>query len=315
MITTFLSALPRRLLALLAVPVWLAACGGGTSQVEAFAPSRLITLGDELSAFTADGRKYTVNGFAADGVTRDCTALPLWTQVVASIYGFGFAECPVGTGEQKAVSRATAGARVSDLQTQVAQQVAAGGFNSRDLVTVLVGTNDVRELYAQSLAPTLVSEADLTQLARTRGEAIAAQVNAMVALGAKVIVATVPDLGLSPYGIAQEAASPGAAGLLTRLTAALNGRIRAGILNDGRFVGLVLADELVQTAALAPGVYSLTDAKSVACAVALPDCSTQTLVTGATAETWLWADDTWFGAGGHLRLGQVAEARARNNPF
>ncbi|MGI9153921.1 MAG: hypothetical protein ACR2IY_08615, partial [Rubrivivax sp.] len=55
----------------------LASCGGGTSQVETFAPLRLITLGDEMSAFTADGRKYAVNALAADGTTPDCKTLPL----------------------------------------------------------------------------------------------------------------------------------------------------------------------------------------------------------------------------------------------
>ena len=62
----------------------LASCGGGTSQVEAFVPLRLITFGDEMSAFTADGKKYAVNGFAADGTTPDCKALPIWTQVLAN---------------------------------------------------------------------------------------------------------------------------------------------------------------------------------------------------------------------------------------
>ncbi len=290
----------------------LASCGGGTSQVEAFVPLRLITFGDEASAFTADGRKYAVNGFAADGVTPDCNALPIWTQVVASSYSFGFAECPVGTGEQKAIARAKAGARVADLKAQVQAQVAAGGFASKDLVTVMIGINDIRDLYQQSLAPSAPSKDALLAAARERGVEVARQVNAMVDLGAKVIVATIPDMGLSPWGIAQ--GTDGAA-FLKELTAALNGRIRVNILNDGRFVGLVLGDELSQTAARLPAAYSLTNASTAACAVAPPACTTATLTTGATADGWLWADTTWLASGGHRQLGALAQARARLNPF
>jgi phospholipase/lecithinase/hemolysin len=290
----------------------LASCGGGTSQVEAFVPLRLMTMGDDMSAFTAEGKKYAVNGFAAGGTTPDCKALPIWTQVVANAYGFGFAECPVGTGEQKALSRAFAGARVADLKTQVQAQVAAGGFADKDLVTVMIGTHDVRDLYLQSKTTGAPSKDALLEAAKDRGIEIARQVNALVDLGAKVIVATIPDVGLSPWGIAQGAEG---AALLKELTAALNGRIRVNILNDGRFVGLVLGDELSQTAARVPAAYSLTDAATAACTVAPPACTTATLVANATADTWFWADSTWLSAGGHRQLGALTEARARLNPF
>jgi phospholipase/lecithinase/hemolysin len=290
----------------------LASCGGGTSQVEAFVPLRLITFGDEMSAFTADGKKYAVNGLAADGTTPDCKALPIWTQVVANVYGFGFAECPVGTGEQKAIARAKPGARAADLKTQVQAQVSAGGFADKDLVTVMIGTNDIRDLYEQSRAASAPSKDALLEAARQRGVEIATQVNALVDRGAKVIVVTIPDVGLSPWGLAQGATG---ASLLTELTAALNGRIRVNILNDGRFVGLVLGDEFSQTAARVPVAYSLTNATAAACAVAPPACTSATLASGATADGWLWADSTWLATGGHRQLGALAEARARLNPF
>jgi outer membrane lipase/esterase len=302
---------------LVAASAWLLqSCGGGTSQIEAFKPSRVIAFGDETSAITADGRKYAVNGFAADGSTRDCTTLPLWTQVVARAYEYGFPECPVGTGTQAGLSRAAVGARAAELVQQVDAQVAAGGFTNKDLVLVLVGLHDILELYGNY--PTQ-SEAELTSQARERGERVAAQVNRMADLGAKVIVATTPDVGVSPYGSAQKAANTDTdrAALLSRLTAAFNGRVRVNILNDGRFVGLVLADEMTQLAARAPGLYSLSNATAAACKAdaLLPDCSTATLIDGATAAGYMWADGQRLGAGGHARLGALAESRARNNPF
>jgi len=287
----------------------LASCGGGTSQITPFKPPRVLAFGDELSAFTSDGRKYAVNGLASDGTTRDCTLQPLWIQDVATLYGFGFAQCPVGTGEQKGISRAAAGARAAEVVQQVDAQVAAGGFLEEDLVLILAGANDVLQLYAQFPGRT---RDDLIAQARASGEAVARQVNRMAGLGARVIVSTIPDMGLTPYGIAQGTEG---AKLLSDLSAALNGRIRVNILNDGRYVGLVLADEFVQTAARAPGYFSLSSATVAACKTALPDCTSGTLVDGATADTYLWADDRWMSRGGHRQLGALAGARATLNPF
>jgi outer membrane lipase/esterase len=299
-----LGALQR--VAALGLACVLVACGGGTSQVESFTPSRLIAFGDEASAFEADGRKHAVNGLASGTTNRDCRALPIWTQVVADGYGFGFAECPVGSGTQKAVSRAAVGATVASIAAQVAAQADLG---SGDLVTVLAGVNDVKALYAQKATRT---QAELQADARSRGVTLGQQVNAITARGARVLMATVPDLGLSPFGVSQ--GTSGAA-LLTALGNALNEGLRVTMVNDGRKIGLVLGDELVQSAVANPSNFGLANAATAACSTALPDCTTATLVAGADASTWLWADATWFAHGGHKQLGSLALTRARNNPF
>lgn len=291
--------------------VLLASCGGGTTQVEPFVPSRYIAFGDELSAFEPDGRKYTVNAFNAAATAYDCTLNPLWIQTVASIYGFQFAQCPVGTADAKAVSRAAPNARAAELKLQIDAQEQLG-FTATDLVTVLVGTNDVKEIYEARGSST---EDALLALARERGVAIALQVNRLVNLGAKVIISTTPDVGLTPYAVSKGATD---AALLSRLSAAMNGRIRVNILNDGRFVGLVLADELVQTAVRFPSAYGLADGVGVttaACSVALPNCDSKTLVVGANVDGWLWADELRLGLVAHRQLGSLAAARAQNNPF
>jgi phospholipase/lecithinase/hemolysin len=240
----------------------------------------------------------------------------VWVQVVASTYGYGFPECPVGTGDQKAFSRAAAGARVADVVAQIDAVVAAGGFRDKDLVLIMAGMNDILELYGRYPRE---SRETLLAAARARGITVGLQVDRMVALGAKVIVSTVPDLGLSPFARAEDAAFPkgGRSQLLADLTAELNGRIRVTIINDGRFVGLVLADEFVQTAVASPGSYSLSNARDEACLAAVPppDCSTLTLKAGANAETWLWADGYRLSTAGHRQIGGQAEVRARNNPF
>lgn len=289
----------------------LASCGGGTTQVEPFVPDRYIAFGDELSAFEPDGRKYGVNAFNTAATAYDCTLNPLWIQTVASLYGFGFAQCPTAAGNTTAVSRAAPNARVAELTLQVDAQAAAG-ITGKDLATVLVGTHDVREIYESRGT---AAESTLIAQARERGVLIAGQVNRLVSLGAKVVVSTAPDMGLTPYGVAKGASD---AALLSRLSAALNGGIRVEILQDGRFVGLVLADEFVQTAVRYPYIYGLGDGEAVtkgACSVALPDCNSTTLVTGANAETWLWADGLRLGNLAHRQLGGQAATRAQNNPF
>jgi outer membrane lipase/esterase len=295
---------------------FLVACGGGTSQVESFNPSRLIAFGDEASAFEADGRKHAVNGLASGTTNRDCLALPIWTQVVASGYGFGFAECPVGSGTQKAVSRAQAGATVASIAAQVAAQADLGG---RDLVTVLVGVNDVKALYNESLLPGSRSRDQLLAEAKARGVTLGNSLKSISDRGARVIVSTIPDLGLSPFGRAQTTAS---AGFLTALSAEFNRGLRVNLPGqsdnggDGRKVALVFADLLSQQASTNPDTYSLDNPSGAVCSGAtLPNCTTATLVAGANPSRWLWADDTWFADGGHRQLGSDALARARNNPF
>jgi len=303
----------------------LAACGGGTAQVEPFVAERVFAFGDENSHLTPEGRKYSVNALTTPGGTvLDCQANALWVQVVAGLYGFSFAECPPAGGgaEFRALMRATPGARVADVAAQVEAQAAAGGFRPRDLALLMVGANDIVALYAQYPAR---PEAELIQQAEALGRAAAAAVNRIVALGGRVIVANVPDLGLSPLAKAQEAEFPnsGRAALLSRLTSGFNDQLGVSVLLDGRFVGLVQTDLVSRAIARAPFFYGLSNASDAICTVALPDCTTATVVTIGSGETavpagagqFFWADATRLSYGGHLQLANLALDRARRNPF
>lgn len=302
-------------LAVLAAAALVAACGGGTSQSVAFAPEQYVAFGDEASAIRADGRRYTVNPVNLLGGAIDCAAEPIWTQAVAKQFSFVFKECnPDAATVFKAQMRAAPGAKAADLAGQIDAQLAAGGFSARSLTTVLVGANDVLELYARYPQQ---SEEQITAELRARGERIAEQVNRLVGLGARVIVSTVPDVGLSPYALQQKAAFTDVdrSALISRLVAALNGRIRVNILNDGRFVGLVLGDEAVQTIAKVPSAFSVTDATTAVCTTPVPDCTSQTLVASGSSAAWLWADDRNLAYAGQARLGVLAVSRAVGNPF
>lgn len=301
----------RGVLAASAAGLLLAACGGGTSQVDPFVPDRYIAFGDEASAFTSDGRKWSVNSYNSAGTALDCTLYPLWIQAVAALHSLHFAQCPAGTTDTKAETVAVAGATVAGLKAQIDARVPAP-FTEKVLATVLVGMHDVKQIYENRGTKT---DAELIDEARQRGVDLALQVNRLVGLGAKVIVATAPDVGLTPWALSKGATD---AALLTNLTLALNGRLRVNMLNDGRYVGLVLLDEQTQTAVRYPSLFGITDGngvKTAACTVALPDCTPLTVASGVSADTWMWADDLRFGVAMHRNLGSLAAARARYNPF
>lgn len=313
----------------LAAAAVLAACGGG-DQVTKFAPSRVLSFGDEVSVLddasgttSGNGRKYSVNALAADNVTLDCAVNPIWVQQLATRYGLTFPQCnPNAVSSPASRIYAQAGARSTDVKAQIDLQFSTDGFTGSDLVTVLVGAHDVLDRYARYPG---ISEADLRAELEQAGVDLAAQVNRIAATGAKVLIATVPNQGVTPFALA-EAADPtkdgDRAALLTRLTERFNAKLRLNILNDGRKIGLLLADELFQSLVGFPGSYGLVNVTQAACTTSpVTGCTSTTLQPAdgsnaeATATTWLWADSLLPGAAGHSRLGDLAYNRATGNPF
>jgi outer membrane lipase/esterase len=324
----------------------LAGCGGGTEQITPFAPTRLLVLGDEMSVLTNAtdvpigpiGRKYSVNAVnTADPTQIDCVAFPIWHQVVAYTYAFAYEECnPDNQPETNAKIYAAKGAKVSDLVGQLARAaiVANGSFSNTDLFTVLVGANDVLDVYQNIylLNPgTDAYNAGLAEL-RLRGVRLAAFVNQLTRAdvgditGPKVIVSTIPLMSQTPFARQEALARPGVPVLdvLYQFSVAFNTALRAGdqangfrgIVNDGRFIGLVELDALLNAGFNDPPRYGLVNSLQPVCAMPLPDCNNPAdLVSGGNAITWLWASELWMGPTAHLNLGNFARGRALDNPF
>jgi phospholipase/lecithinase/hemolysin len=291
----------------------LASCGGGTSQYDPFVPKRLIVFGDENSTITANGRKYSVNGLDGNNAI-DCTQQPIWVQSLANAYGFVFAGCNPAQADVTALMQAFAGARVDDVAAQVEAQVAAGGFRDRDLATMLAGANDVLDLYSQYPGRSVES---LLAEAGARGKRLALVVNRLVALGVKVVVSDLPDLGLTPFAYNENLISSGSdrAGLLSSLTTAFNEQLGVSIVLDGHFVGLVQAQLRFQAIGRSPASFGLANITDPVCTVPLPLCTTATLQVGAAPSLYLWSDDRWLAPGGHNQLATLALDRATRNPF
>jgi hypothetical protein len=309
----------RRALVAAAVAL-LAACGGGT-QVDQFKATRIVAFGDENSVITSGQRKYTIN-FVSDATqtTPDCNQHPLWIQMVAGHYGLVFRECPVGLDPATLASRILAAPHtgVADVRTQVDAFITGDTFAASDLVTVMAGGNDIRAL-AQSVAGGGMSLDQAVAQVEQLGVDLADQVNRISSLGAKVLVTTVPDQSLTPDG----RVDPNRAAALQRLTQRFNAKMRTGLINDGRRIGLVLFDETVLGMVNA-GTFNLTDP---ACNDATADVSDavlgctlltlRVLADGTTPalSSWLWADRVHLAPLGQSTLGSLAVTRANNNPF
>jgi len=297
----------------------LASCGGGT-QIDAFEPARMVAFGDEASLVNTDGTKFTVNGVAYDTATPpvgtvDCTLNSVWAQQLAYSFGLAFeGHCP-GTGyNANGFMRAAENAKAADVRAQVDTFLTANSFNNKDLVTVMVGVHDIIDALNQPNPVAVVERA---------GDLVGEQIVRITDRGAKVIVSTVPDVGLTPFARDLELTNPGSMALLSHLSTRFNTRLRLSLQNvrdGGRAVGLVLGDELVLTMSRSPASYGITNTTQAACAVDLPYCDALSadLVPAAQATLagdWLWADATRMGANAQGRLGALAVGRARNNPF
>ncbi|UDF37039.1 UNVERIFIED_ORG: hypothetical protein LHJ69_08230 [Shinella sp. XGS7] len=300
----------------LAAAAVLTACGGGGGQIEPFKPKSIKAFGDETSVITSAGRKYTVNATDANDVLV-CSSNPIWIQALAGSFGLVFAECnPNNVTPPSGKIYAAAGAKVADVKAQVDAAFNAGGFSSTDLVSMLAGANDVLELYAQYPQQGLDA---LKAQAGQRGRDLADQVNRIANAGGRVIVATLPDLGLTPFAIKERQSKPDTdrAKLLTELITEFNNQLRLNILNDGRLIGLVLADEMSQAIVRFPSAFGYSNVTEAVCLdSSLPlQCTSKTLVTGGSADSYLWASSVLLSPAGQGRLGLLAQTRALNNPF
>lgn len=342
------AALRRGLVAVSVVgSVLLASCGGSVSSQE-FAPKRMLVFGDEASVLTGgspapsrDAKKYSINALDADS-ELDCRLNLLWVQWLASNpdYNFVFAQCNFNNAAVTAFNYATAGAKVADAVGQVNAWLNAGNsFGPTDLVTVMVGQNDIIEIYeAYLLGPQdLDAQNAAVTAAFNRGKTLAALFTNVITNSsnkkARALYVVIPDVGKTPYGLSQ---SDGGA-LLSRMTFGVgdnyegfNLGLRNNIANNGRSLGLVDGYNLffnltnnTSNYANNNGIFDLTGAGCLPANQPAynPDnpaayCNSSTLVSNTTGDAYyLWADQTHFGKQAHYLLGDRARFLAENNPF
>lgn len=304
-------------LAAVAAAALIAGCGGGgTSQIEPFAPTRVIAFGDESGVILASGKRYTINGLDANTRQVDCLTSPVWSQFLSSGFGFVYPQCNSQfVALPQGLMYATAGAKVADVRDKIDQHLANDRFGPKDIVGIMVGVNDILELYRQYPA---VSRNSLVSEARARGKLLAQQINRIANANGRVVFATIFDVGLTPFGQREKAQQIDIdrAAFLDEMSTAFNIELRLNVLNDGRLVGLVAVDETIQQIARFPGFFQYSDVTQAACRsdVAPQDCTTETVVPEAST-AWLWAGDTLLGPRAQQTIGTAFLSRAKNNPF
>lgn len=315
-----------RLLAALMGAVMLASCGGG-EQEETFQPDRIVTFGDENTLILPTGYQYTVNNpTAATSTTAavpPCANSPIWVEYVAATYNLNFAECSGVTARANARMLATLGATIPTVNTAVNDFKTSTGFNSKDLVTLMVGTHDLMALY-ESYTDPAASQAALVSASESLGEDLGQVVLNVTSTGAKVLITTVPNIGTSVWGLTQTESNRNTlAAMVTAFNDGLNAKI-SEIANGGGRNGAVLEvdQEIEKYRRDYNSAYSTFTEKTKAA------CVTTAGVTMADADLtsclysddldnnyYLWAGRVQFGLLTHATLGSVAVTRIRANPL
>lgn len=279
-----------RALALVLVAGIVAACGGDGDTPRL---SRVVVFGDSLSDMgthqvgvvaAAGGGRYTVN------------PEPVWAERVATNLGYpmtvgmrggfgtGLQVCPL---PPNCTNWAVGGARVTlhpgiyerpDGSGQLAKTIEeqidlhltqfGGKFDNDDLVLAQAGGNDL--FYQLGAFATMLQQgataeqasAAVTTAMATAGAEFASYVrNGILGNGARhVIVATLVNVGITPYGAAL---GQDAQALMAAMADAFNAQLRTGLA--GTEARILDAGALLDQWVSNPSAYGISDASAVAC--------------------------------------------------
>lgn len=285
--------------------------------------SNIVTVIDVGSGVVGSVAKPTLK--RTYNVIYACSTSRLWNQIVAHSFNKGF-ESKCDLDRDGAQTYAAVNAKVAQLQTQVSDH--RSELRDGVLVTVMIGQNDILELYGEVKGNSR-SDSEAQSILAARGAQAAAIVKDILATGAKVVLALTPDLGQSPLAFAT-GAQPA---LLTAYTTTFNNALKFGMGNvaaqDGRHFALVESDlftnpitrsaSYVHGTALCnmSGTFKRPDGSTVGVndadyAYRLKYCNANTLVTNGSVATYMWADDTHFAPAGHAQVGSLAASRVSN---
>lgn len=156
---------PLKTLCTIMAAVVLTACGGASSTVDPFKPTRVVGLGDGYNDIR------TATGGAAPTVRTGAGTTSSVVEQVAAYFG-----------QSNVVSYATVGARIGDLAAQIDS---VGGFSAGDLVVITAGTFDVKA----SAVPA------------TEAQTLVTQVQRLKTAGVKhILIMPVLDVSRTPWG-------------------------------------------------------------------------------------------------------------------
>lgn len=245
-------------------------------------------------------------------VTGQFTTNPglVWSQYLADFYGTGAA--PNGNG-QTGTNYSAGGARVGinstgalgpipSLATQVTNHLAANGgrADSGALYTVWGGANDLFAI-TNAGAPA----------ATTIANAVTSEIGIVTQLqnaGARyILVATVPDLGVTP---AFRALGPAAQANGTALTTTYNNSLFTGLASNGLRVIPLDTFNLIREIVASPAAYGFSNITGTACQPQITanslTCNPTSYVTPDAPNSYLFADGVHPTSRAHQILSQYA---------
>ncbi len=181
-----------------ALALLLASCGGGSSVVTDFHPTRVVVFGDAMADMKLGSGAtglYTING---DGSTNN------WVRQLASYYGLTPLDVNV---KAKAHARITNNVdAVGGSAASVTSQISGwtGGFTANDLVVVSAGTSDlIAEGYQAVKASPSQTESAATLNVQQAARELATQIRQLVTNGAQHVVVLSPyNMGNTPWATA-----------------------------------------------------------------------------------------------------------------
>lgn len=277
----------------------------------------------DATRYMFNGSTTSVTAIARDGGNNtqrttitlySCDTARNWVQIVASAYGKSFsADCSLDT-RGGAVSYAVAQAKTADVIAQI--NAHRGEINSKTVVTIMVGQNDILEQYTVAAGG---NEAGATATLQARAADMAAAIKDIIGLGGKVILSLTPDLSETPHGLAGDQA------LMNRLVRAYNDRLYiTGLGNvSGRSLAGINPESLTQPGTRSTS-YQYVTPLCDASAVRRPDgttpstddekllyCNSLYYTSGASISTAMWADSKRAAPVLHNIIGVTVFNRAR----
>jgi hypothetical protein len=178
----------------------LSACGGASSTVNPFVPTRVIGLGDAYNDVGSDNSGHAP--FTVTGTGEVSTVV----EQVAALFGVGSSGTFVGAvtytnlPASGVFSYAVGGALINSGADSLADQIVSlsadvgGAFTSSDLIVIAAGTQDIKAHYT-------------TTDAETAAGLLEAQVKILLGKGAKHILILQPlELSVTPYARANNIA-------------------------------------------------------------------------------------------------------------
>ena len=299
----------RPIRSLLAVALITATAAVAAPALAAGPYSQTVFFGDSL---TDGGFFRPLLPASVRPVTGQFTTNPglVWSQYLADFYGTG--AVPNGNG-QTGTNYAAGGARVGinstgalgpipSLATQVNNDLVANGgrADSRALFTVWGGANDLFAI-TNAGAPA----------ATTIASAVTSEIGIVTQLrnaGAKyILVATVPDLGLTPAFRAQ---GPAVQATGTALTTSYNTSLFSGLASRGLRVIPLDTFNLLREITAAPAAYGFSNIAGTACQPQITanslTCNPSSYVTPDAPNTYLFADGVHPTSRAHQIVSQYA---------